>query len=254
MGPDVLAPLKASLLDDDAFALLAIPFSGPLPHPRWPGGVDLDGQTFTARTDIKPDWFKARPVDWHHDLDPTGIVGAHPAQRRAGQRTHLGDAVDLRLEDEGWWVTVWLKAGDARVRLIDKLQKLGGRIFGSSEPAHDMVRINKASGHIDVWPYIRQTLSTSPQNTHSVIRALKASLDDMAGLGYYPTTAFWQELLDSLQDLAPDLVRAKAGRPDGRALGELLDDADAQVSRLAALLSVRAEREPYDVRGVAASD
>ena len=54
-------------------------------------------------------------------------------------------------------------------------------LFGSSEPVQRLVKVNKATGHIDVWPYLRQTLSTSPQNTHSIIRPLKASLDDMHG-------------------------------------------------------------------------
>jgi hypothetical protein len=236
--------LKAAPLSDDAFALRAIPFSGPIPSPVWPGGVDLDGETFTHRTDIKPDWFKARPVDWHHDLDPTGIVGNTPYQRfRQRQRSKIAEAVDLREEEDGWWVTVWQKAGEKRWGLIQALAERGARIFGSSEPAHDMVRVNKATGHIDVWPYVRQTLSTSPQNTHSILVPLKAALDDMLTGGHYPSDAFWQELLDSLQDLQPDLVRAKAGRSDGRALAEMLDAADAQVMRLRALYLGRADTE-----------
>jgi hypothetical protein len=195
--------------------------------------VDLDGETFTHRTDIKPDWFKARPVDWHHGKDPTGKMG----------RTTLADAVDLREEEDGWWVTVWLKAGERRLRLIDQLQAVGAKLFGSSEPVQGMVKVNKATGHIDVWPYFRQTLSTSPQNTHSIIRPLKAALDDMAQGGHYPSQAFWDEVLDSLHDLQPDLAaRAKAGRTDGRALADVLDATDAQVTRLMALFE-RADTE-----------
>jgi hypothetical protein len=231
MGQDMkLIHVKAAPLSDDAFALRAIPFSGPIPSPKWPGGVDLDGETFTHRTDIKPDWFKSRPVDWHHGQDPTGKMA----------RTTLADAVDLREEEDGWWVTVWLKAGERRLRLIESLQRKGAQLFGSSEPVQGMVKVNKATGHIDVWPYFRQTLSTSPQNTHSIIRPLKAALDEMQAGGHYPSTAFWDEVLDSLRDLQPDLVRAKAGRSDGRALAEMLDAADAQVTRLLALFE-RAE-------------
>jgi hypothetical protein len=238
-----LSPMKAAPLSDDAFALRAIPFSGPIPSPIWPGGVDLDGETFTHRTDIKPDWFKARPVDWHHDLDPTGIVGNPPSQRFRGQRSQIASAVDLHEEEDGWWVTVWKRAGEKRWRLIESLQKAGAVLFGSSEPVYNMIRVNKATGHIDVWPYFRQTLSTSPQNTHSIIRPLKASLDDMMAGGHYPSSAFWDEVLDSLHDLQPDLLRAKAGRTDGRALGEALRDADAQVMRLLALFEQRAVTE-----------
>ena len=49
-------PIKATVLDDDKFRLLAIPFGGPIPHPAFPRGVDLDGETFTERTDIKAAW------------------------------------------------------------------------------------------------------------------------------------------------------------------------------------------------------
>ena len=76
--------MKAAPLSDDAFALRAIPFSGPIPSPIWPGGVDLDGETFTHRTDIKPDWFKARPVDWHHGKDPDREDGPDDAGRGRG--------------------------------------------------------------------------------------------------------------------------------------------------------------------------
>ena len=128
--------LKATLLDDDAFSLRALPFSGPIPHPKWPGGVDLDGETFTERTDIKPDWFEWRPLDFHHGADAT--MG----------RSIVGKAGNLRMEEDGWWVDVWLKAGDERVELIKRLAQRAS-IFGSSEPVQGMVKVNKA-GHNDV--------------------------------------------------------------------------------------------------------
>lgn len=215
--------LKATVLDDDKFALLAFPFTGPVPSPTWPGGVDLDGETFTHRTDIKPHWFKARPVDWHHGKDPKM------------QRTVIGKADNLREEDDGWWVDVWLDHGQRRLELIKKLAQKGATIFGSSEPIQDMVRVNKANGHIDVWPYLRQTLSTSPQNTHSVIRHMKADLLDIVSGGYYPSDEFWAEMFDSLHDLGLDLrTGAKAGQVVDT-LGEALADADAQVQRVLTL-------------------
>ena len=78
-----LAPMKASLLDDDAFRLLAFPFGGPVPHPAYAKGVDVDYQTFSPATDIRPDWFESRLVDWFHGQDP-----------KFG-RAVLGKAVDL---------------------------------------------------------------------------------------------------------------------------------------------------------------
>jgi len=221
--------LKATLLDDDAFSVRAFPFSGPIPSPKWPGGVDLDGETFTHRTDIKAHWFDARPVDWHHGNDPTGKMG----------RAVIGKAINLREEEDGWWVDVWVDAGEARTELVKKLAKRAS-IYGSSEPIQDMVVVNKATGHIDVWPYLRQTLSTSPQNTHSVLAPLRKAVLDMRGV-YSPTEAFWQEVLDTLRDLGPDLLGAKAGQANE--WSTLFDRTDASVERLRALLTQRAKEK-----------
>jgi hypothetical protein len=201
-----LLPMKATVIDDDAFRLLAFPFSGPIPSPRWPRGVDLDYQTFTERTDIKPKWFKERATDWHHGNDPLL------------RRSVLGKAVDLgRFEgasdepdEDGWWVTVWLDHGQRRLNLIKKLAEKAP-IYGSSEAMPNMVKA-APSGEILVWPYLRQTLSTSPQNTHSVLRPLKALLD-----GAVPTAAFWSEIAGSLTDLGADLRSTSLGEDVAKA-------------------------------------
>lgn len=214
--------VKATLLDDDAFRLLAIPFTGPIPSPRTPKGVDLDGEWFDEVTDIKPTWMKARPVDWHHGKD------------RMMQRTVIGKAVDLEMDDEGWWVTVWLQAGEQRLNLIRQLQERGGQLFGSSETIGELARV-KADGHIDVWPFWRQTLSTSPQNTHSVLRPMKAALAEaLADEGYNPSDAFWAEITAELGDLSADLHDgAKAGPPDSDGgLEQALARLGAPVDRL----------------------
>lgn len=240
-------PLKASLIDDGHFALRAIPFTGPIPSRTWPGGVDIEGETFTPETDIKPHWFKARAVDFHHGKDWQGAqIAAQmgmPVYQPLMGRTVIGRADNLHMQDDGWWVDVWIEAGARRLDLVRRLAERGAQLFGSSEPIGSLVKV-KASGEIAVWPYLRQTLSTSPVNTHSILRPLthsilrplKADLDSIGLGGHYPSEAFWQEMLDSLHDLGPDLLTgAKAGRTDGRALADMLSAADAQVERLRAL-------------------
>ena len=225
--------LKATILDDDHFRLLAFPFSGPLPSPRWPGGVDLDGETFTPRTDIKASWLTERPVDWHHGGDD-GRMG----------RTVVGKAVDPITEEDGIWVDVWLKHGERRLALIKELAARGGQIFGSSEPLQSGVKVNKATGEIEVWPYLRQTLSTSPQNTHSILQAAKGVLDEGFLAGYPLTDAFWADLTDALHDLGADLHSgAMSGRVEPKALAEVLADTGTQVERFTALVSSRASSE-----------
>jgi len=154
--------LKATILDDDAFRLLAIPFGGPIPSPRSPRGVDLDGEWFDEDTDIEPQRLKARPVDWHHGMDTTVKAAT------------IGKAVDPEMDEDGWWVTVWLDHGARRMGLIKKLAEAGATLFGSSQA--DPAGVAKAkTGHIDRWPYVAQALSTSPQNTYSVLRPMKAA-------------------------------------------------------------------------------
>jgi hypothetical protein len=162
--------LKATVLDDDHFRLLAIPFTGPI------DGRDMDRQFFSPRTNIHPALLPARLVDWHHGKDP--LMG----------RTVLGKAIlDDEPEDDGWWVEVWLNHGEKRLQTIRKLadeaekRGTGVQIYGSSEALWSKA---SADGEILDWPYWRQTLSTSPQNTHSIVRpAMKATLDEMTTAG-----------------------------------------------------------------------
>jgi hypothetical protein len=247
-------PVKAQLIGDDAFRLLAIPFGGPIPYPGAPKGADIEGQWFSPAVDIKPDWFKARVVDWHHGSDPTGVMG----------RTPLGKAVDLgdadgpsdEPDEDGWWVTFWLDAGQKRNALIRRLQQKGAEIFGSSEtiPGVPMMRLaGKADivpwargvpGEIVSWPYIRQTLSTSPQNTYSVLRPMKAVLDNLS-LDENDSEPM-RDLLSDLYALGADLttssergeLAAKAGRVlsavNERALREALARLDEVLAKLRA--------------------
>lgn len=196
--------LKATLIDDDKFALRAIPFSGPIPSGKAPRGVDLDGEWFSERTDIKAGWLDVRLVDWHHGVD--GLL----------KRDVIGKADNLRMEDDGWWVDVWLEHGSKRLDLIKRLAERGAQLFGSSESAAGMTKTDKATGEILVWPYMRQTLSTSPQNTHSIIRPLKAVLE-----GTTPSVTFWSDIEAAMRDLGSDLRLTSLG-DDGAKAGRVL--------------------------------
>jgi hypothetical protein len=235
-----LRALKATVLDDDAFRLLAIPFGGPIPQKGAPRGVDLDGEWFSPRCDIKPDWFPERIVDWHHGHDET--MG----------RTALGKAVDLghfegagpEPDEDGWWVTVWMNHGEKRVSLVRKLAERGAQLYGSSESVSGLVQ-KATTGEILVWPYVRQTLSTSPQNTYSVLRPLKATLDDYIADGLLPGVAFWSDVDSAMRSLGgslrdPSLRRAIDGAKSGRVyssrnyedLSTALDALDVALARL----------------------
>jgi cation transport regulator ChaB len=226
---DVTPPtqVKAQLIDDDHFRLLAIPFGGPL------GGRDLDGEYFSRNTDIKPDWFTERPVLWHHGQD------------RFMADTVIGKATDLTLEDDGWWVDVWIKHGEQRADLVKRLASKAP-IFGSSGTISYLRKSSKA-GEILVWPYVEQTLTTSPQNPLSVSKPAKAWLSDFDD-AMIPVQDAFKAVLTELDNLGADLPltshldgdagdeAAKAGRVlsarNERALRELVNQFLSAVDRM----------------------
>jgi hypothetical protein len=85
--------------------------------------------------------------------------------------------LDAEPDEFGWWSDLWLDAGEKRLALVARLRARGAQIFGSSQPVPGSVA--KAGRRIDAWAHMMQTLSTSPQNTLSIIQPVKAILDQM---------------------------------------------------------------------------
>lgn len=220
-----MEPIKATLLDDDHFRLLAIPFGGPI------GGRDLDGQFFSTNTNIHPDLLPARLVDWHHGKDP--LMG----------RTVLGKALlDPEPDEDGWWVDVWLDHGQKRVNLVKRLAEKAP-IFGSSEALWSKA---SAEGEILDWPYWRQTLSTSPQNTHSIVKpAMKATLDDMTTAGIAVDDRI-RSFITDLDALGVDLRSTSLGEDAAKAGRVLASRNETRLREaIAALTDVMAELDKY---------
>ena len=118
-------PMKATLLDDDAFRLLALPYGGPIPYPGAPRGADLDRQWFSERTNFGAPPTSV-PLTWHHGVDSTI------------RNEVVGKAGELTFDEDGGWVKVWLDHGRRRTRLIKQLAEAAKNddevdIYGSSE-------------------------------------------------------------------------------------------------------------------------
>jgi hypothetical protein len=199
-------PMTASRLDkwlrgDISRRILVLPFGGPIPQKGAPLGVDLDGEWFDTDTDIYGPYAalrgsRERLVDWHHGNDPTGRMKGAIVGRVI---------LDEDPEDDGYWAEMWANAGENRRKLIAELERRGVPLYGSSEAVPGAVR--KTDGHIDVWPIIRHTITTSPQNTWAVVPSLKAVLtaDDLSleEIGYGAIKAAMLGLADNLVDLGP---------------------------------------------------
>ena len=226
-------PLKAKALDPDEEAawfagrvprrLLAIPFGGPIPSPKSALGVDLDGEFFSERTDIYGDVKylrenRERLVDWHHSAHPPSPKHGDPTGMMTG--AIIGKSIlDPDPDEDGWWVDLWLKLGDKRVALIQRLAQRGAQLFGSSQPLK--AKVDRDTGEIVMWAHMLQTLSTSPQNTYSVLRPAKAMLEeaDEAGLEVPRQMA---TLLEEMRDLDADLRRTSLAGDDGAKAGRVL--------------------------------
>lgn len=201
--------------------LLAIPFGGPIPSADGKGR-DLDGEAFHRGTNVWPTLFEERPILWHHGKDPTGRTN----------ESVWGKATDLHMEDDGWWVDAWMKAGDSKRGLLDKLIEQGAKIYGSSAPLKGgpPFYIKGKAGLIDSWAYAEQTLSTSPQNHLSAFGPMKAVLGDFEFAGI-ELPASLQGVLSALDNLGADLTTTHNGElpaKSGRVLStdyelELLD-------------------------------
>ncbi len=178
--------LKAEHVRGSKWRVCALPFGGPFK------GRDLDGEYFSARTDPKPDWFRDRPVIFHHGGD-----------------TELKDAIvgteePIEKERDGWWADMWL---DQQSRYFDRIEGMleKGRLYGSSGSMPHLVK--KASdGEILVWPHVEQTLTFTPINPFARITAAKAVGDfQSAGIELDPTLRAVFSHLEDVADLKADL-------------------------------------------------
>jgi hypothetical protein len=132
------------------FTLLIVPFGGPF------DGKDMDGEFFSERTDLHPEWHSEWPVLWHHGQDPLGRIGSTP----------IGKAGNLRKTAMGW--TVEVEMGDSpEARLVQRLGE-HATIYGSSGTIGSHVRRSR-SGEILSWPMAEISLSAAPQNPYSQI-------------------------------------------------------------------------------------
>ncbi len=81
------------------------------------------------------------------------------------------DSID-GLDYTGRWGDFWANAGEKRRQLVAYLERKNVPLYGSSQAAYKKA----TKGHIDTWPLIRHTITTSPQNTYAVVPSLKAML------------------------------------------------------------------------------
>jgi hypothetical protein len=205
--------LKAEQIGTAKWRVLAIPFGGPLK-----GGKDLDGEFFSERTDIKPHWFKERPVIFHHGQDP--ILGD----------ADVGIEGELVKEKDGWWAPVWLERQNQYFARLNALIA-AGKMYGSSGSMPHLVKVDRATGEILNWPHVEQTLTPTPANVFARVEASKA-FDHFQSAGIELDPAI-RGILSDLDTLTTDLesdLSAGGGSPRGDLSADGGDPAMARLS------------------------
>jgi hypothetical protein len=198
----------------DRLKVLAIPFGGP----DYLDGSDLDGERFTAKTDLCNDWYTvSRPLLFQHGLDEDA-TGVTPVGKV--------DSSTLAQDDLGWWVEAQL---DRQSRYFAHIARLveQKKLYASSGAYSHLVRKAK-DGEILRWPWVELSLTPTPANPLALVEA-KAVREHYLAAGITPPPTIdaddartWGDLLDTLADDVAEFaagtrrytaMRAKVGRP-----------------------------------------
>jgi hypothetical protein len=168
--------LKRWLSGEISRRILVVPFGGSIPSPKSPIGVDLDGEWFDEKTDIYGPYpalkaSRRRVVDWHHN----DRIFPKPPVSMEG--VTLGEInLDEVSEEDGIWADWWTKVGEENMRRVALMERRGVPLFNSTQAVLGGHRV-APSGHIDVWPVYRNTITPAPINRGAGVPPMKAMLD-----------------------------------------------------------------------------
>lgn len=128
-----------------------------------PFGLDLDGQQFTAKSDLCLDWFPngGRPILYHHGFDDAVKMAA------------VGHEVESFMTDDGLWVRAQLDKSSKYYDRVKQLVEKGAVGWSSGAPDHK-VKV-AGDGHIDLWPPVEFSLTPTPAKPNRVTYSVKTA-------------------------------------------------------------------------------
>lgn len=112
-------------------------------------------------------------------------------------------------------------------------------LYGSSQSAGKAFVTVAQDGHIETWPLVRHTITTSPQNTHALVPPLKGLLDTASEYEALTVAAFQAAMAGKAEaDRSLADSPATAGANPGKAadrdlalLGSALDELAGYLTR-----------------------
>jgi HK97 family phage major capsid protein len=168
---------------------------------------DLQGEYFTAETELGLDWYDQRPVLYHHGLD--GNLKA----------AVIGVIDTLRRDATGLWAEAQLDLRKRYVRAVLRLVEQGALGWSSGSLPH-LVEV-AVDGAIRRWPIIEGSLTPTPaEPRHTNVHTLKSAY---AALGL-DAGRWWPEDAESLHALPPNPSPPGRGEPDRSMKESVLDE------------------------------
>ena len=213
---------KAVITDEGVVEGWLAPFGGPVK-----GGFDLDGETFTPKTDFALDYYPSIPILYAHGRDPE--VGA----------AKVGEITVKEIRDKGLWVQGQLYKQEEYYGALRELADKGDLYWSSGAIAH-LVDKDTKSGAIKSWPVAEATLTLTPANPDAHATVKEAVVIDGDGAISPPNEAYVPATPTDLGDVSKNVnpwtfVVAKEGRRHST----------SDKARLAELRRIHAEMARY---------
>lgn len=172
---------------------------------------DLDGEYFTASTDLAIDWFgkSGRPALYDHGFD------------EAHKLTPVGRQVEYEARDEGIWAQVQLDKHARYRKAIGQMVEEGALGYSSGAISHLVTK--SATGEIVRWPWVELSLTPTP--------AAPGTL----GVHYIKSTTAFEHAKAVGADITP-MVKAVLAALDGPSDDSGSESFDDQAARVASEL------------------
>ena len=120
-----------------------------------PGGKDLEGEAFTADTDLYLDAYPSRPLLYHHGKDSLLGFGS------------IGSEVKATRQEQGVWLEAQLHMAGRYKDLL--LELLGKDMLGFSSGANPGSIVKTSDGYIKSWLWNETSLTPMPANPYGIV-------------------------------------------------------------------------------------
>ena len=162
------------------------------------GGVDLDGESFSADTDFMLDLVPSKPVLYDHGMNADV------------KNTFIGSVSKAEEDDTGLWVEAELSRHNAYMGAIMDLIEKGALGWSSGTVGQLATRDGKS---IKRWPVVEFSLTPTPAEPRTLgieqIKALAAILPDLETLSTAAETP-----ADDIAAIEPETVEGKTATPE----------------------------------------